>query len=132
MSDAIIKEIGKNIVWLGKNFESDNILLISQKLNQLQVQAATLANEVSIAYALMNDNEDAYKQNVAQFVTNYEGSIAKAERAAEAEFAPLKREWTKAKNAYKRLDTILDRIDKICDTYRQRISVVKQAELKNV
>lgn len=132
MKDEIIKDIGRNIVWLDKNAKSDNILIISQVINKLQIQAATLANDVTKLYALMNNNEDIYKEALAKFVTNYDGSIAKAERAAEAEYAHLKKEWTEAKNLYKRFDVILDRIDKICDSYRQRISVVKQAELKNV
>lgn len=130
--DAIIKEIGKSIRWFDQNAESDNLVLLSQNLTRLVAQSATLANEVILAYALMNESEDNYKIAVDEFVRNFEGSTAAAEPRARAEHAGLKRDWTTAKNLYKRYDIILDRVDKICDAIRQRVSVVKQAEMKNV
>lgn len=130
--DEILKEIGKNIIWFGKNAESDNLLTISEKLMQLQVQAATLASIVIDAYALMNEAEDKYKNAVDTFVRDFEGSVAAAEPRARAEHADLKVGWTTAKNLYKRFDIILDRVDKICDAVRQRVSVVKQSEMKNL
>lgn len=130
--NAIIKEIGKTIVWFEKNADSENLALLSQELTKLVAQSATLANDVIVAYALMNDSEDNYKIAVDDFIRNFEGSIAAAEPRARAEHADLKRAWTSAKNLYKRYDVILDRVDKICDAIRQRVSVVKQAEMKNL
>jgi hypothetical protein len=130
--EEILVDIGKNIVWFGNNAESDNLLLLSQKLTQLVSQSATLASKVIDAYALMNESEDEYKIKVDEFIRNFDGSAAKAESHARAEHAGLKRDWTTAKNAYKRFDIILDRVDKICDAIRQRVSVVKQSEMKNL
>lgn len=132
MKDSVITSIGQSINWLEKNSESDNLLLISQKVSHLQVQSATLAREVYIAYAMMNESEDRYKAAVDKFISEYEGSNAAAEPRARAANEELKKTWTAAKNLYKKMDMILDRIDKISDAYRQQISVVKQAEMKNL
>jgi hypothetical protein len=131
MSD-IISDIAKNIKWLELNAKTDNVLTLTNKVNELQVQSATLMGKVVEAYKIMNEAEDDYKLSVASYVANSERSAAAAERMAESEFGEKKRFWTSAKTTYKKLDMILDRIDKICDSQRQKISVIKQAEMKNL
>jgi hypothetical protein len=132
MKQKIIDQIRDNIKWLEDNAESDNIMAITQIENKLQIQAGTLAGEVIKAYAVMNELEDAYKFKMAEFISTSDKSEAKARAAGEATFQKEKKDWTAAKNTYKRFDVILERIDKICDSQRQRISVVKQADLKNI
>jgi hypothetical protein len=132
MTDELIKTIKKQITWLDNNAKSTNIQAISIVVNKLQILAQTLSEDVTQAYALMNETEDNYKAAIAKFVAEYDGGVAKAERLAEVEFVALKKQWTQAKNIYKGLDMLLDRLDKISDSQRQRVSVVKQSDLKNV
>jgi hypothetical protein len=132
MSDETIKQIEKNLTWLNERSKSVNILAITRVVNNLLVHAKTLSDDVSEAYALMNVYEDEYKISVAKYVSGSSISTAKAEREAEVEYADLKRNWTDAKNTYKRLDNFLDRIDKIADAQRQKISVIKQTDMKNL
>ena len=132
MKNNIIIQIKKSITWLDEHKKSNSIVPISKVINSLTIDSVTLGDTVSDAYALMNELEDNYKIAEANFINEFEGSNAAAERAAEAHLAAEKRLFTEAKNTYKRLNTFLDRIDKICDAYRQMISVVKQTDLKNV
>lgn len=132
MSDAIIAAIAKNIKWLDEHDKSNSTTSITNVVNKLQIQAVTLSKDVVAAYALMNTAEDDYKTAVAKYESEYEGSNAVAKQKAVVEYAGLKKAWTDAKNVYKRLDSFLDRIDKISDSQRQKISVIKQAELKNI
>lgn len=132
MDAGIIDEIRRNIQWLESHAKSNNIVNITSVVNKLMTQSVTLADDVVEAYAIMNRAEDAYKHALAKFVTESEDSKAKSEKQAEYKFSHLKSEWTEAKNVYKRLDTLLDRLDKICDHQKQRISVIKQTDLKHV
>jgi hypothetical protein len=132
MTEKLIADIRHNIAWLDKNAKSDNTTLISQSVAKLNIQAMTLAEAVTDAYAAMNELEDDYKIAVDEFTSAFEGSIAAAEPRARATHAAKKREWTKAKNTYKTLDVLLDRIDKISDSQRQRVSVIKQADMKHL
>lgn len=132
MTDELIKQINDSIKWLAENPHTNNVVKIVKLIDKLTVSAMTLGESVSQAYSLMNNAEDEYKIAVAKFISKAKTSAAKAERDAEAKYSDLKLEWTSRKNLYKRYDTFLDRIDKICDSYRQRVSVLKQTDLKHL
>lgn len=128
----MIDEILSNVRWLDANAKSEDILNKGIVLDKLSIQCVYLAEQVSDAYSFMNNAEDAYKIAVADYCKNSTEGVAKSEKAAEVEHADLKKAWTKAKNDYKRLNTFLERIDKVLESSRQRISVVKQTGLKNL
>ena len=131
MTDEIITAIHKSIKWLDDHKTSNNITDLVIVIDDLTINAAYLGTLVTEAYQLMNETEDEYKIAVADYVTSFDGSTAKAERHAEVEHQGKKRDWTAAKNGYKKLSMMLDRIDKICDAHRQRVSVMK-GEIKHV
>lgn len=128
----MIDEILSNVRWLDANVKSEDILNKGTVLDKLSIQCVYLAEQVSDAYGFMNNAEDAYKIAVAEYCKNSTEGVAKSEKSAEVEFANLKRDWTDAKNGYKRLSMFLERIDKVLESSRQRISVVKQTGLKNL
>lgn len=128
----MIDEILSNVKWLDANAKSEDILNKGIVLDKLSIQCVYLAEQVSDAYGFMNNAEDAYKIAVAEYCKNSTEGVAKSEKSAEVEFANLKRDWTDAKNGYKRLSMFLERIDKVLESSRQRISVVKQTGLKNM
>jgi len=128
----MIDEILSNVKWLDANAKSEDILNKGIVLDKLSIQCVYLAEQVSDAYGFMNNAEDAYKIAVADYCKNSTEGVAKSEKSAEVEFAHLKRGWTDAKNGYKRLSMFLERIDKVLESSRQRISVVKQTGLKNM
>jgi hypothetical protein len=131
MTDEILTAIHKSIKWLDNHKTSNNITDLVIVIDDLTINAAYLGTLVTEAYQLMNETEDEYKIAVAAYVTAFDGSTAKAERHAEVEYQDQKRDWTAAKNGYKTLSMMLDRIDKICDAHRQRVSVMK-GEIKHV
>ena len=128
----MIDDILKNIKWLEDRITSEDIVNIGIVLDKISIQAMYFSSQVSDAYALMGEAEDSYKHAVAAFIRGFAGSTAKAEREAEIEYASLKLRWTAAKNMYKKLDMFLDRVDKVIESHRQRVSVIKQTVLKNM
>jgi hypothetical protein len=129
--DLIIKDLK----WLEDRKASTDIKSISHVLNHLSILSARFADEVTNAYKLQCELEDTYDIKYAQRFTELTTSgtsAAAAKPMVEAELAEDRRNWTSAKVGYKRLDTFLDRIDKVLDSYRQAVSVQKQADLKNV
>jgi hypothetical protein len=131
-TEETLDKIKDIIDWLEERIRSENIVELGMVLDKLSIYSFYLGKMVSDAYELMNECEDDYKHSVARFVKEYEGSLAKAEREAEVEYEEKKRMWTKAKSGYKKLDMFLDRIDKVIESHRQRISVIKQTNLKNI
>ena len=128
----MIEEIKKSIDWLEARIKSENIVEIGIVLDKLSIQALYLATQVTDAYELMSQAEDDYRHAVADFVVGRQGSLAGAEREAEVKFREKKEHWTACKSMYKKLDMYLDRVDKIIESHRQRISVIKQTNLKNI
>lgn|SRR5690606_911583 len=129
----MIEQIDACIKWLDNNKRSTNIVEISQTIDRLAVLSVTLGTMVSDAYALMNKLEDDYDIAFASKFTELTKSgisAAAAKPQVEAELAEPKRDWTSAKNGYKKLSVYLDRIDKVIESYRQYISVTK-LDLKN-
>jgi len=132
MKNETIDEINKLIAWLDDNKRSNNIISIGKVLDNLSIQAEYFAELVTDAYSLMNELEDDYKIASAEFMKDFKGSVAKGEIEAEVLFQDKRREWTQAKNIYKKLNTMLDRIDKILESHRQSISVQVKTSVKNM
>jgi hypothetical protein len=128
----MVDDIMKNVEWLDAHVRSENIIELGMVLDKLSIQSMRLAQEVSDAYELMSKAEDDYKHSIALFVKGFEGSMAKAEREAEVEFKEKKEFWTACRSAYKRIDMFLERVDKVIESHRQRVSVIKQTSLKNL
>lgn len=130
MNNESIDAIKVAIDWLNKNKRSNNIVKFVKVIDELTIQLSYVGALVSEAYEGMNNAEDDYKIAIAKFMTEFEGSAAKGEKAAEVTHAELKKAWTGYKNLYKRLNTFMERTDKICDSHKQRISVMKNIDLK--
>lgn len=132
MKEEIITQLNNNIKWLDDYIRVDNIADKGAVIDKINILCVSLAEEVSTAYAVMNDLEDEYKAARADFISKFEGAHNKAEIAAEVHLKEQKRLWTQSKNVYRKLSTYLERIDKVTESHRQRISVVKQVSLKNM
>lgn len=131
-NEKLIDLINKQIKWLDDNIKSQDILSVGKVLDKLSILAESFGEVVTDTYALMNELEDSYKHSVAEFRKNFKGGVARGEIEAEVEFAELKRDWTAAKNGYKKLSMKLDRIDKILESHRQSISVMVKTGIKNM
>lgn len=121
------------ITWLDQNSKSNNLTQISQTIGRLSILSVTLGHEVSNAYALASEMEDNYDIKFAEKfskLTKEGTSAAAAKPIVEADLAQEKRDWTSAKNGYKKLSTFLERVDRVIEAYRQLISVSK-LDLKN-
>ena len=120
------------ITWLDDHNKSTDLVRISQTIDRLAVLTVSLGHEVSSAYGLMNDLEDTYDIKFAEeFVEAVKDmSAAAAKPYVEAKLGEDRRNFTKAKNGYKRLSVFLERVDKTIESYRQFISVSK-LDLKN-
>lgn len=130
--NQIIEDIKKNLDWLNANKQSNNITNIVIVLDAIAIQSATLGELKADAFDLMSDAEDDYKHAVAEFVSKYDGTAAKAEREAEVKFKDKKIHWTDAKKLYKRFDIWLERVDKILDSHKQRVAVERAFSLKHM
>lgn len=131
MEKTTIDLIEECIEWLDKHKTSNAIGPITQTIDRLAVLSISLGNMVTDASALANELEDNYKASYATIVNAEGGSIAKAEYKAEAELIEAKKEWTSAKNGYKKLNTYLERLDRVIESYRQMVSVIKEEMKKN-
>jgi len=127
-----IERIYEIIRWLDSNGSSQAITHIVLKLDQLAIEAMWFSDSVSQAYGERNNAEEDYKHACAKSVSEAKESATKAIEMAKVEFAPLKREFLAWDALYHRLKLKMDRIDVIIDTQRQRVSLLKQMDLKNV
>ena len=127
----MIDDIMKLITWLDDHKASNNITQLVKVIDSLNILCVTLGEQVSTAYALMNESEDDYKVAFARSITMSDQPVSRAERIAEADLYETKKLWTASKNNYKKLNMFLERIDRVSDSHRQRISVMK-SEIKNV
>ncbi|HEY0752280.1 MAG TPA: hypothetical protein VGD26_14070 [Chitinophagaceae bacterium] len=130
MSNDVIEQLDRCIKWLDENNKANNLIEISTVIDRIAVLSVNIGHMVSDAYALQNELEDDYKIAYAKAVSESEFSVAKAEKAAEVASAEARKNWTSAKNGYKRLSIYLDRLDKVIESYRQYISVSK-LDMKN-
>lgn len=129
----MIEEVDKVIKWLEANKQSENIVRISQVLNQLAILSSTVSQQVTEAYAVMNELEDNYDIAYAEETVKVmkEGnSAAGTKPIVEAKLAGTKKSFTSAKNIHKKLSMYLDRMDRIADFYKQYVSNLK-IELKH-
>lgn len=120
------------IRWLQSNAQSQDMSGTCIALNDLAVQSFWFAEQVSEAYGAMSQAEEAYKSAVAKDVAASTLPTAKAERLAEVAHATLKQDFIDWRSLYHRLRGILDRVDRVLDHARQRVSLVKQMDMKNV
>ncbi|MEB3150290.1 MAG: hypothetical protein VKL60_14920 [Sphaerospermopsis sp.] len=131
----VLDEIKKNIDWLDINAKTPNITDISIVLVKLSTQGVTLGELKSDAYDVMVDLEEEYKSAMAEKVNQLirEGmGVAAAERQAEEFLKQKRKDWKDADKIFSRLRGFLDRIDKVSDAVRQRVSVEKQTGLKGM
>ena len=130
-----IEQINQIINWLNDNNKSSNIVLLTQSLNKLSVLCVTLAQDVSDAYALMNELEDVYDDKYNSRFTELTAgkdkiSAAAAKPQVEAELVEDKKNHTSAKGGYKKLSMYLDRVDRVNDSFRQYVAGLRD-ERKN-
>ena len=121
--------------WLEERTNSTDIVSLSHGLNQLAILTVRLGEEVTDAYALQSELEDNFDEAYAKRFSELTArgtSAASAKPIVEADLAEKKREWTQAKVMYKKLNSFLERVDRVLDTYRQSISCQKQADMKNI
>ena len=131
----VLEDIKKNLDWLDKNAKTPNITDISIVLVKLSTQGVTLGELKSDAYDVMIDLEEEYKSSMAEKVNELirEGmGVAAAERQAEEALKQKRKDWKDADKVFSRLRGFLDRVDKVSDAVRQRVSVEKQTGLKNM
>jgi hypothetical protein len=130
--DELIDLINNQIEWLDDNIHSNDIVSIGMVLDKLSILSEGFGEIVSEAYGVMNELEDDYKLAVSEFRKDFKEGVAKGEIEAEVRFANKKKDWTQAKNIYKKLSMKLDRIDKILESHRQSISVMVKTSVKNM
>lgn len=130
--EETIRKIHEIISYLQANASSNDVNDLSIKLNELSVHAVYFAEHVTDAFALMNNSEDAYKTAVAGYISESTLPAAKSEREAETKFANLRKEFLDNKNLQRKFSTKLDRIDKVLDHFKQRISVINKMEGKHL
>ncbi len=128
----IINDIKRNLDWLTQNKKSNNISNIVIVINDLSIQSATLGELKSDAFDLMADYEFDYKQSFAKYITESSVAVNKSERLAEVEFTEKKKLWIEAEKTYYRLKSWIDRLDKVLDSHKQRVSVEKQMSIKHL
>lgn len=130
MNNEVIEQLDKCIKWLDENNKATNLIAITQTIDRIAVLSVNVGHMVSEAYELANNLEDQYKYEFAKAVSESELSVAKAEKAAEVATYEAKKDWTTAKNGYKRLSVYIDRLDKVIESYRQFVSICK-LDMKN-
>lgn len=124
----MIDQINELLKWLADNAKSKNIVAINQALNKLSILAVTVGEGVSEAYALANELEDMYDEAYSKrFITLIKDHSAAATKPMiEAELVQEKKDWTAAKNGYKKLAIYADSIERVIDSYKQYISTLKE------
>jgi hypothetical protein len=134
-SDEVLQSIWVLIQWFDKNNSNTNISATSEKLDELNIWLARFVETCCDAFDLEAQLEDEYKTSFAKRVKELVDSgkpVSKAEHEVVVELADKKKDWTTAISVYKRLKSRLERFDKIIDGKRQRLSIIKMTELKNV
>lgn len=123
--------INKDIEWLEDNVKSTDIARLSSTISHLSIQCYYFSSCVSDAYALRNDLEDTYKRAKAEYIRNSSEGITKAKELVEVALFDKKKELTDAENTHQRLKAYASSFDTILDAFRQKISVVKELDVKN-
>jgi hypothetical protein len=129
------ESIIKGLKFLEGLENSNDISTIAKALNRLAILTVRLGEEVTDAYQLQSEFEDIYDTKFAKRFSELTAngtSAAAAKPIVESELADLKKDWTAAKVAYKKLSGFLDRVDRVLDTFRQSVSVIKAADMKHL
>lgn len=129
-NNEVIEQLDICIKWLDDNNKSNNLIAITQVIDRIAVLSVNVGHMVSEAYDLANRLEDDFKHTFAKAVAESDLSVAKAEKAAEVAAYEAKKDWTAARNGYKRLSVYLDRLDRVIESYRQYVSICK-LDMKN-
>ena len=133
--DEVLDSIHGCIRWFNENNESTNISSVSEKLDEFNVLLARFNELCMDAFEVEATLEDEYKSFYAkrvQELVNSGASVNKAENQVVVELIEKKKEWTSAIVTFKKFKSRLERFDKIIDGKRQRISVAKMTEMKNL
>lgn len=131
---AIVR-IHELLNWFAKNEETVDIGTMTIRLGELSTWTANFADQVAGAHEQMNNSELAYDRAVLESIramTEAGVSVAKAERDAKAEHIGKKGEYIKWKNLYKQFELKIKAIDRVIDVRKQRVSTLKQMEMKNL
>lgn len=131
-NDELITLIRRQIDWLDANIQNTNAVAVTQVCDKLSTLSYNFGDVVTGAYELMNQLEDDLKLAVATFKKEFKGSVARADIEAEVECAKQRKDFTQAKNVYKRLNVQLERIDKILDSRKQSVSVLMKTSVKGI
>lgn len=133
--DKVLKDINDTIRWFNENSESTNISETSARLDKFNIYLARFNELVCDAFDVEAQLEDEYKTSFAKKIKELTESgmaVNKAENEAVVVLIEKKKDWTTAISVYKRFKSRLERYDKIADAKKQRISVSKMVDLKNV
>lgn len=130
-NDVIIK----GLKYLQGLENSNDISTIAKALNRMSILTVRLGEEVTNAYQLQSELEDAYDKAFAKRsseLTESGTSAAAAKQIVALELADMKKDWTSAKVGHKKLSMFLERVDKVMDTFKQSQSVIKAVDLKHL
>lgn len=124
----VIDEILERLEWLKGVKGSYDLVNISRKLDEIGILLVTLGTHVTDAYEAVSEAEDDYDIAFAKRFSELckEKSAASAKPQVEAELDEKKRTLTKHKINYKKLNTFLERCDKVIETHRQSLSILKK------
>jgi hypothetical protein len=129
------EQIIKDLKWLEERKTSTDIVSISHVLNHLNGLMVSFGDEVTAAYELQCEAEDKYDIAFAKKFSELTASgtsAAAAKPIVESELGELKKEWTKAKVMYKKLNSFMDRVDRLADGFKQSQSILNKVDLKRV
>lgn len=135
-----MKETNNDVISKGLKFlqgleNSNDISTIAKALNRISILTVRLGEEVTDAYQLQSELEDAYDRASSKRSSELiEGgtSAAAAKQIVALELADMKKDWTAAKVGHKKLSMFLERVDKVMDTFKQSQSVIKAVDLKHL
>lgn len=132
MNQETLIKIHQTIKWLEDNSKTQDIDTMSIKLNELALYTVYFSEQVSDAHQQMDLAEEDYKSATAKYVAESTLPAAKSEREAEVLFGPMRKEFILMKSIQRKCKGLLDRVDRVLDHHKQRVSVVKQAEMKHI
>lgn len=130
----IIDEIEKSITWINNNSKSTDIASLSTATTKMSGDCYFFSKMVSDAYELMSTTEDEYKAAKAAYIRDSKDGITKAKEIVDCdeEVAKLKKIATDANNLHNRYRRYAAAFDTVLDCARQKISVYKTLDAKNI
>jgi hypothetical protein len=135
MSKGTIEQISDILDWIEQNYKTNNVINLSQANTKLGLLSVTLGEKVTDAYDVQQTLETDYDNQFAKRSGELvEGGMSSAasKTKAEAELVSLKKDCSVAKVIHKKLNSHLERLDKVMDAVKQQISVVNKTDLKRL